>query len=121
MRIIWIGLILAIGLTAGWAEEVVSRIGFGSCYKPEKSTILWKAVEEFDPQVWLWLGDNGYPDVIDGKLVKKNLPKDAFAKNYAVLGKSEGMTVLEKLPAAIPRGFILFGCRRAIVSRAWPG
>ena len=99
MKIFWVGLILAVGLTAGWAEEVVSRIGFGSCYKPEKSTTLWKAVGEFDPQVWLWLGDNGYPDVIDGKLIKQNLPKDAFAKNYAALGKSEGMTVLEKLPA----------------------
>ena len=99
MRSIWAGLILAIGLVTGWAEEPVSRIGFGSCYKPEKSTPLWVKVAEFDPQVWLWLGDNGYPDVIDGKLIKRNLPKDAFKNSYAALGQSEGLATLKKLPA----------------------
>ena len=48
MRIAWAGLILGVSLAWGWAEEPVSRIGFGSCYKPEKSTPLWVKVEEFD-------------------------------------------------------------------------
>lgn len=99
MRIFWAGLILGISLISGWADEPVTRIGFGSCYKPEKSTNLWKGVADFDPQVWLWLGDNVYADVIDGKYIKKDLPKDAFERAYERLGKSEGMATLQKLPA----------------------
>ncbi len=97
MRNFWTGLILGISLASGWAEEPITRIGFGSCYKPEKSTSLWSKVAEFDPQVWLWLGDNVYADVIDGKYLKKDLPKDAFDRAYGALGKSEGMTTLKKL------------------------
>jgi len=98
MRGLLAGLILGVGLAVGWAEEPVSRIGFGSCYKPEKSTPLWTAVANFDPQVWLWLGDNVYADMIDGKYYKKDLPKDAFARGYERLGASEGMATLKKLP-----------------------
>lgn len=99
MRRWYAGLILAGVCSIFAAEEPVSRIGFGSCYKPEKSTPLWGKVVELDPQVWLWLGDNGYPDVIDGKLIKEGLPKDAFKNGYAALGQSEGITTLRKLPA----------------------
>jgi len=98
MRSIWAGLILAIGLVTGWAEEPVSRIGFGSCYKPEKSTPLWGRVAEFDPQVWLWLGDNVYVDFINGKYVKSNLEPKAFEQGYDRMAKSEGMATLKKLP-----------------------
>lgn len=97
MRGGWAGLLLAVSLASGWAEEPVSRIGFGSCYKPEKKTALWKAVLDFDPQVWLWLGDNVYADVIDGKYIKKDLPKDAFDRAYRLLGESEGIATLKKL------------------------
>lgn len=92
------GLVLASSLASTWADEPVRRIGFGSCYKPEKSTPLWGKVSEFDPQVWLWLGDNVYADVIDGKYVKTDLPKDAFARAYADLEKSEGVAALQRLP-----------------------
>ena len=103
MRIAWIGLILGIGLVSGRAEEPVSRIGFGSCYKPEKSTPLWGKVAEFDPQVWLWLGDNVYVDFIDGKYVKANLDPKAFELGYQRMAKSEGTATLKKLP----RGHIM--------------
>ncbi|NDC00349.1 MAG: alkaline phosphatase family protein, partial [Verrucomicrobia bacterium] len=97
MSNIWAGLILGIGLVSGWAEEPVSRIGFGSCYKPEKSTPLWGKVTEFDPQVWLWLGDNVYVDFLDGKYVKANLDPKAFEKGYQRMAKSEGMATLKRL------------------------
>ena len=98
MRRFWAGFVLAWAIGAAGAEEPVSRIGFGSCYKPEKSTALWQAVETFQPQVWLWLGDNVYADVIDGKFYKKDLPKEAFRLAYDRLGKSEGMATLKSLP-----------------------
>ncbi|NBQ65216.1 MAG: hypothetical protein EBT95_06750 [Verrucomicrobia bacterium] len=88
MSNIWAGLILGIGLVSGWAEEPVSRIGFGSCYKPEKSTPLWGKVTEFDPQVWLWLGDNVYVDFLDGKYVKANLDPKAFEKGYQRMARA---------------------------------
>ena len=98
MRRFWAGFILAWAIGAAAAEEPISRIGFGSCYKPEKSTALWQAVETFQPQVWLWLGDNVYADVIDGKFYKKDLPKEAFRLAYDRLGKSEGVATLKSLP-----------------------
>lgn len=98
MRRWFAGLVLGISLGSGWAEEPVSRIAFGSCYKPEKSTPLWGKVAEFDPQVWLWLGDNVYVDFIDGKYIKTNLSPRAFEQGYARLGKSEAVDVLGKLP-----------------------
>ena len=97
MRIIRAGWALVFAAWVAGAEEPVSRIGFGSCYKPEKSTPLWSKVAEFDPQVWLWLGDNVYADVIDGKYIKKDLPKNAFEQAYEKLGKSEGVATLQKL------------------------
>lgn len=92
------GMILAWAAGAIAAEQPVTRIGFGSCYKPEKSTVLWEAVEAFNPQIWLWLGDNVYADIIDGEYYKKNLPKDAFTLAYDRLGKSEGIATLKSLP-----------------------
>ena len=99
MKRVWVGLILTIGLVSGWAEEPLSRIGFGSCYKPEKGTPLWGKVAEFDPQVWLWLGDNVYVDFINGQYVKSNLESKAFEQGYERMAKSEGMATLKKLPA----------------------
>lgn len=92
--------LLALGWVAAGAVagEPVSRIGFGSCYKPEKSTPLWRGVSAFDPQVWLWLGDNVYNDVLDGEYFLKNLPADAFTRGYARLAQSEGMAALKNLP-----------------------
>lgn len=99
MRRPWAGLALILAAWTVAAEQPVSRIGFGSCYKPEKSTPLWKGVAGFSPQVWLWLGDNVYADMIDGKYYKKDLPADAFARAYERLGKSEGIATLQSLPS----------------------
>lgn len=99
MRLFLAGLVFAISLGSGWSEEPVSRIGFGSCYKPDKKTPLWKAVSEFKPEVWLWLGDNVYADVINGKYVKQDLPKDAFERAYRLLKQSEGIATLRNIPS----------------------
>ena len=45
---------------------VVSKVGFGSCYKPaaQKSAVLWQHVRNSlnTNSVWVWLGDNMYAD-----------------------------------------------------------
>ena len=47
----------------------ITRIAFGSCYKPPEAAgehraqdRLWQAVGRFRPELWVWLGDNVYAD-----------------------------------------------------------
>lgn len=40
----------------------VSRIAFGSCANQSAPQPVWEAVVGFDPQVFIWLGDNVYGD-----------------------------------------------------------
>ncbi|XP_037447190.1 uncharacterized protein LOC119316902 isoform X2 [Triticum dicoccoides] len=41
---------------------VVSRIAFGSCANQSAPQPVWEAIVGFDPQVFIWLGDNVYGD-----------------------------------------------------------
>ncbi|KAL5845559.1 hypothetical protein ACOSQ4_011517 [Xanthoceras sorbifolium] len=47
------------------AEEklVVSRIAFGSCADQSAPQPIWNAIIKFDPQVFIWMGDNIYGDI----------------------------------------------------------
>lgn len=85
------------GALCGQAEEPLVRIAFGSCYKPEKKTELWTAVKAFDPQLWLWLGDNFYHDWAKGKYLRSNDDPKCFATGYEELGASEGVRALQGL------------------------
>ncbi|XP_074273435.1 uncharacterized protein LOC141597028 [Silene latifolia] len=40
----------------------VSRIAFGSCSNQNLPQEIWNAVSDFNPQVFIWLGDNIYGD-----------------------------------------------------------
>ncbi|NDE85706.1 MAG: hypothetical protein EB056_06775, partial [Verrucomicrobia bacterium] len=98
----WVGFALLLGLLNGGLkaaprDEPLERIGFGSCYKPEKQTSLWAEVKKLDPQLWIWLGDNFYNDWVGGKYIRFNDDPHAFTKGYEKLGKSEGMAALQKL------------------------
>ena len=100
MRNIWRGILggwLLGGVVWAGSGEAIERIGFGSCYKPEKSTEIWSAVKKFEPQLWLWLGDNFYNDWVDGKYVRFNDDPKAFAKGYDSLRQSQGMAALQQL------------------------
>ncbi|XP_050214871.1 uncharacterized protein LOC126665966 [Mercurialis annua] len=44
-------------------EQLVTRIAFGSCANQSAPQPIWKAINEFDPQVFIWLGDNIYGDI----------------------------------------------------------
>ncbi|KAJ6773321.1 CALCINEURIN-LIKE METALLO-PHOSPHOESTERASE SUPERFAMILY PROTEIN [Salix purpurea] len=44
-------------------EPLVTRIAFGSCANQSDPQPIWNAIIEFDPQVFIWLGDNVYGDV----------------------------------------------------------
>lgn len=54
-------------------------------------------MKQFDPQLWLWLGDNFYNDFVDGKYIAFNNDPQAFVKGYEKLKKSQGMEALQGL------------------------
>ncbi|NCY21328.1 alkaline phosphatase family protein [bacterium] len=91
------GLWICSGLRAAPVEVPLERIGFGSCYKPEKQTSLWAEVKRTNPQLWIWLGDNFYNDWVEGKYIRFNEDPEAFDKGYEKLRKSEGMAALHNL------------------------
>uniref|UniRef100_A0A2C9U0N5 PhoD-like phosphatase metallophosphatase domain-containing protein n=1 Tax=Manihot esculenta TaxID=3983 RepID=A0A2C9U0N5_MANES len=44
-------------------EPLVTRIAFGSCANQSAPQPIWNAIIDFDPQLFIWLGDNIYGDV----------------------------------------------------------
>ena len=90
---------LLVGSSRFWAssDQPLERIAFGSCYKPEKQTLLWSEVKKLHPQLWIWLGDNFYNDWVGGKYIAFNSDPDAFSSGYEQLRKSQGMEALGEL------------------------
>ncbi|XP_010266313.1 PREDICTED: uncharacterized protein LOC104603847 isoform X2 [Nelumbo nucifera] len=61
-------LLLLLLLVAGFPckasdERLVSRIAFGSCSNQSSPQPIWKAIIDFDPQIFIWMGDNIYGDI----------------------------------------------------------
>ncbi|KAL9673033.1 hypothetical protein QQ045_029286 [Rhodiola kirilowii] len=59
------GVLLALLLLSASAREeerIVSRIAFGSCANQSAPQPIWDAINGFNPQLFLWLGDNIYGD-----------------------------------------------------------
>uniref|UniRef100_A0A1J3JBF0 Alkaline phosphatase D n=1 Tax=Noccaea caerulescens TaxID=107243 RepID=A0A1J3JBF0_NOCCA len=44
-------------------ESLITRIAFGSCANQSAPQPIWDAINKFDPQVFVWLGDNIYGDI----------------------------------------------------------
>ncbi|KAK9269892.1 hypothetical protein L1049_025465 [Liquidambar formosana] len=44
-------------------EPLVTRIAFGSCANQSAPQLIWNAITDFDPQIFIWLGDNIYGDI----------------------------------------------------------
>ncbi|KAM7518048.1 hypothetical protein LguiB_017010 [Lonicera macranthoides] len=44
-------------------EAPISRIAFGSCANQSAPQPLWNAINNYDPQVFIWMGDNIYGDI----------------------------------------------------------
>jgi len=61
--------------------EVLTRIAFGSCLDQERPQPIWSAVEAYQPQLLLLLGDNVYANAEDEATLREA---------YAALGRSEG-------------------------------
>ncbi|CAM6106715.1 unnamed protein product [Calypogeia fissa] len=43
-------------------DRIISRLAFGSCRNQSAPQPIWTAISEYDPEVFIWLGDNIYAD-----------------------------------------------------------
>lgn len=52
-------------LSTATAEDspIITRIAFGSCANQSAPQPIWEAINKYDPQVFIWLGDNIYGDI----------------------------------------------------------
>ncbi|XP_002510757.3 uncharacterized protein LOC8269970 isoform X1 [Ricinus communis] len=56
--------VIVTGVASATEEEpLLTRIAFGSCANQSAPQPIWNAIVDFDPQVFIWLGDNIYGDI----------------------------------------------------------
>jgi alkaline phosphatase D len=91
LRVKWIFASLLISVAA--MGQTVDRVAFGSCNKQDQPQPLWTAITAFQPQLWIWLGDNIYGDtedmaVLDAKwkTQKENPDYTALRQSATILG-----------------------------------
>ncbi|XP_020263193.1 uncharacterized protein LOC109839102 isoform X2 [Asparagus officinalis] len=93
------------------SPAVVSRIAFGSCANQSADQPIWNAIIDFDPQLFIWLGDNIYGDnrrpfSILGKERTigpwKNVPRffpsseEQLKKSYEIAKSNPGYSALRR-------------------------
>ncbi|KAG7533109.1 Alkaline phosphatase D-related [Arabidopsis thaliana x Arabidopsis arenosa] len=57
----WFSLLFTVAIAA--EETLITRIAFGSCANQSAPQPIWDAINKFDPQLFIWLGDNIYGDI----------------------------------------------------------
>ncbi|XVE69542.1 hypothetical protein DITRI_Ditri10aG0000100 [Diplodiscus trichospermus] len=84
-----VGLTLVlIGKAASYSgHPLLSRIAFGSCANQSAPQPIWDAINKFDPQVFIWLGDNIYGDI---------------RRPFKILGKERTIGPWKNVPRFIP-------------------
>jgi alkaline phosphatase D len=97
-------LVLALALSAGdpalaQQRAPLTRIAFGSCAYQERPQPIWGAVLRYQPQLFLFAGDNVYGDVRDGGTVPDDQAMDSLRHAYAEVTKIPGfMQVKNNIP-----------------------
>ncbi|OMP05962.1 Alkaline phosphatase D-related protein, partial [Corchorus capsularis] len=69
------------------SDHLLSRIAFGSCANQSAPQPIWEAINMFDPQVFIWLGDNIYGDI---------------RRPFKILGKERTIGPWKNVPRFIP-------------------
>lgn len=65
--------------------EPLERIAFGSCAKFGTPQPIWEAVQGFQPDLWIWMGDCYYGDSIDPDVLADKASKQKAVRGYADL------------------------------------
>jgi len=53
-------------------DAILTRIAFGSCAKQDKQQLIWDAVVEMQPQLFVLQGDDIYGDTTDMDVLRAN-------------------------------------------------
>ena len=72
----------------GFAQEPITRIACGSCYKPERDNGIFRAIAADKPKAFLFMGDNIYADTDDPKIMKEKYRHLNIQPDYAALAKT---------------------------------
>jgi alkaline phosphatase D len=70
----------------------VTRIAFGSCSRQSDTLQLWNEVLKFNPDIWIWGGDNVYGDTKDMKLLKAKYDEQKSRPSYQKLREASFIT-----------------------------
>lgn len=85
MRMLAAVFLLAVSVQA---EEPLSRIAFGSCADERRPQPIWAAVNEANPQLFIFMGDNVYADSADPAKIKQSYDLLAAMPEFAKLRES---------------------------------
>ena len=70
------------------AEEPLTRIAFGSCYRETKPAPVFEAITATKPEWFVWLGDNVYGDTDDMAVLRGKYQVATALPGYAALRAS---------------------------------
>ena len=70
------------------AEEPITRLACGSCYKAERDKGIFKTIAADKPQVFLFMGDNIYGDTTDEKVMAEKYRRLNAQPDYAAFKKT---------------------------------
>jgi alkaline phosphatase D len=93
------GLLLLEPLYAQDTPSPLTRIAFGSCADEEKPQPIWDVVLTYQPQLFLFAGDNVYGDVRNGRDVPDGELIQSLQESYAQAARVPGMA---RLRSTIP-------------------
>ena len=72
----------------GFAQEPITRIACGSCYKPERDNGIFRTIAADKPKAFIFMGDNIYADTDDPKIMKEKYRHLNIQPDYAALAKT---------------------------------
>ncbi len=62
-----VGVPLSEGLQS--PEQPLTRLAFGSCSKHDRPQPLWSPISDFQPQLWIWLGNPSSPFIFNNHFI----------------------------------------------------
>ena len=63
----------------------ITRIAFGSCNSQYENQEFWQKIQDFNPKLWIWLGDNIYADYYPKDMVKNSNHIEHMENQYLKL------------------------------------
>jgi alkaline phosphatase D len=93
-RLVFLVLLASGPALAQGAAPPLTRIAFGSCADEEKPQPIWDAVLAYRPELFLFLGDNVYGDVRNGRDVQEPELIESLQQSYALAASVPGMARL---------------------------